>query len=192
LPGDYDANGAPRQEAIWFGDFPVGLLARDGSVTRLYHIEADALGSPRVVIDPTRGVRGTVVWRWDLKGEAFGDDTPSQDPDGDGMQFALDLRFPGQQFDSVLGFNYNYFRDYESATGRYVQSDPIGLGGGISTYGYVGGRPTLYVDRWGLDTTVVINGNVAIGDPMSWMGKHAGLYIDNGGDGLTCPHPPYQ
>ncbi len=157
--GDYDENGKALQQAIWLGGrgpspgqaLPVGLLVRHGGETRLYHIEADALGTPRAVIDPTRGTLGTVVWRWDLSGEAFGEDAPNEDPDGDGTRFVLDLRFPGQQYDSASGLNYNYFRDYDAATGRYSQSDLIGLAGGISTYGYVGGNPMSYVDPLGLD-----------------------------------------
>jgi RHS repeat-associated protein len=57
---------------------------------------------------------------------------------------------PGQYLDSESGLAYNVNRDYEPATGRYMQSDPIGLEGGLSTYNYVGASPLLHTDPLGL------------------------------------------
>jgi RHS repeat-associated protein len=148
--GEYDANGAPTQQIVWLGNLPVAVLAGSGTNQKLHYIEADALGTPRVVVDPTRGTLGTAVWRWDLTGEAFGNTAPNQDPDGDSTAFVFDMRFPGQQYDSVSGLSYNYFRDYDAATGRYAQSDPIGLGGGINTFGYAEANPTWNTDPRGL------------------------------------------
>jgi RHS repeat-associated protein len=145
--GDYTPDGQALQQAIWLDGLPVGLLIGHGISQKLYYIQPDALGTPRVLIDPDRDV---AVWRWQLEVDAFGDHVPNQDPDNDGIQFVLDMRFPGQRFDKDTGFNYNYFRDYEAATGRYSQSDPIGLEGGYSTYAYVTNNPLKWTDRRGL------------------------------------------
>ena len=60
------------------------------------------------------------------------------------------MRFPGQYFDAETGKHYNYFRDYDPSTGRYIQSDPLGIDVGLSTYGYVRGQPLSLTDVFGL------------------------------------------
>jgi RHS repeat-associated protein len=64
--------------------------------------------------------------------------------------FDYDERASGLCQDAETQLNYNYFRDYDPGTGRYVQSDPIGVAGGINGYAYVGGDPVGLVDPRGL------------------------------------------
>lgn len=145
--GDYNAVGMNNRldEYVWLDDLPVAVLT--GTAGTLAYLEPDHLGTPRVAVDPARNV---AIWKWPLSNDAFGESVPQTDPDADGKQLTLDLRLPGQVWTAESGLNYNYFRDYEAATGRYVESDPIGLWGGPSTYAYVGDSPLASSDRDGL------------------------------------------
>lgn len=135
------------QDFIWLDDLPVGVV----DSTALLEIQPDHLGSPRKVYYPKAAA---LVWDWPILGNPFGEQPANEDPDADGKPFTLNLRFPGQQYDPETSLNYNYFRDYEAATGRYVESDPIGLDGGdVSTYTYVNHDPLNHIDPEGLAAT---------------------------------------
>ncbi|MBB5944496.1 RHS repeat-associated core domain-containing protein, partial [Xanthomonas sp. 3307] len=152
--GDYDTNGKALQQAIWLDDLPVGVLAG----TALNYVQPDHLGAPRAVID---SVRDVAIWAWDVKGEAFGTTPPNQDPDNDGTAFVFNLRFPGQRYDSATGLNQNYFRDYDAGTGRYAQSDLMGLQGSINTYAYANSQSIMLIDPFGLQSSAVVNSGAA-------------------------------
>jgi RHS repeat-associated protein len=147
LLGEYDQNGAAIREYVWLRDTPIAMFMPDpvnpSGEPLVYYIHTDHLNTPRVVVDKNNATR----WRW--LAEPFGTTAPEVNPSGL-SSFTFNLRFPGQYADAESGLFYNYFRYYAPDGGAYRQSDPIGLGGGINTYGYAGGSPTQYVDPRGL------------------------------------------
>jgi len=83
----------------------------------------------------------------------------NEDVDADGIKVSMNLRFPGQYYDSESGLHYNYYRTYDPLTGRYINSDPIGLEGGLNTFVYVGGNPMSRTDSFGLAWGYTERGN---------------------------------
>ena len=140
LLGQYTSAGAAIQETIWFNGHPVAAVI-GGS---LYYAFVDNLGTPRSLRRPSDNAE---VWRW-WQADAYGSQFPTNPTAG--VYVSYDLRFPGQQYDGATGYHYNWMRDYDPATGRYLQADPLGLGGGLARYSYVGGNPITYVDPTGL------------------------------------------
>lgn len=145
LLGIYNSAGTLTEEIVWLGDIPVATLRpKAGGGVNFSNIHTDHLNAPRLITAP---VSGTARWRWD--GEPFGGGIVSNNPAGVGA-FDFHLRFPGQMVIQETGLYYNYYRDYDPVAGRYIQSDPIGLQGGLNTYTYASGRPTLSIDPLGL------------------------------------------
>jgi len=106
-------------------------------------VHTDHLNSPRKVSRPSDN---QLEWRWDA--DPFGTAAANQNPAGLGT-FVYGLRFPGQYYMAETGLSYNYLRDYDPLTGRYVESDPSGLRGGINTYVYVEDDPINGIDPFG-------------------------------------------
>jgi RHS repeat-associated protein len=92
------------------------------------------------------------------------------------------IRFPGQYFDVETGLSFNNARNYDPTTGRYIQSDPIGLLGGSNTYDYGLNDPLKYIDPMGRDAILMINpGSAAVGSGL--YGGHAAVAVGNDNTG---------
>ncbi|WP_319089884.1 RHS repeat-associated core domain-containing protein, partial [Pseudomonas aeruginosa] len=145
LLGEAEHDGSGRklraQYYLWLDSLPLATIDADydaqgkvGNPTLLY-LHGDHLDTPRLATDAS----GQIAWQW--QSDAFGrGEALSQG------STQVNLRFPGQYYDAESGLHYNYFRDYDPETGRYVESDPIGLEGGINTYGYVNANPINQTD----------------------------------------------
>ncbi|HHM5956718.1 TPA: RHS repeat domain-containing protein, partial [Pseudomonas aeruginosa] len=185
LLGEAEHDGSGRKLRaryyLWLDSLPLATIDADydaqgkvGNPTLLY-LHGDHLDTPRLATDAS----GQIAWQW--QSDAFGrGEALSQG------STQVNLRFPGQYYDAESGLHYNYFRDYDPQTGRYVESDPIGLRGGLNTYGYVMGNPLRYIDPTGESIAIVealVVGAVIVGGAMiiNSLGNPAGQ-DSQGGD----------
>ncbi|MBD8528276.1 RHS repeat-associated core domain-containing protein [Pseudoxanthomonas sp. CAU 1598] len=170
-PNSNTDDGAIASVYVYFAGQPVAVI-RNGVVNYIYN---DHLGRPEVVANSTN----QPVWR--AKNYAFHREVMQQG----GSFGALNLGFPGQYYDAETNLYYNWHRYYDPSTGRYTQADPIGLMGGVNTYGYVGGNPIAAIDRNGLYTCVL----TTVG-PMG-VRDHAAVYTSRGdGSGGRALYDP--
>jgi RHS repeat-associated protein len=205
LLGEYNASGAPLYETAYLGGVPVGVIKQSGAAASatlavsVYNVWADHLGAPRMI---TRQSDEAIVWRWDAGVEPFGATAPNTNPNNLGA-FVFNQRLPGQVFDAETGLFQNWHREYNPRIGRYMQSDPIGLAGGINTYGYVEGNPVNYADPGGLskeDKDKYVNPpkiNVGGGGKINSLGKFTPIqfpppfgYCSTKGPATTAPTLP--
>ena len=128
------ATGAAQTEYIWLGDMPLALVTNG----TLYFIHPDHLNTPQKATDAGQNLA------WDAVLRPFGQTEQQTFPS------LTNLRFPGQYFDAEDGLHQNWFRDYDPNLGRYIESDLIGLRGGVNLYSYVSGNPARSFDSSGL------------------------------------------
>ena len=130
-------DGTPLRDYVWQQASLVAQIEGDTVHDTLTHLHSDHLRTPRLGTD----VAGNVVWRWE--GTAFGGTHPVENP------ATVNLRLPGQYADAESGLLFNWHRYYDPRIGRYVTSDPIGLGGGFNSYLYAAANPLVFTDPTG-------------------------------------------
>jgi len=102
---------------------------------------------------PVQILSPSLSTEWQVNYKPFGEVEVVQDNLGIGVKFG----YLGQQYDPESGYFYNQYRYYDARQGRYLQSDPIGLEAGLSTYAYALSNPLLLKDPTGLDVSIEIN-----------------------------------
>ena len=171
LIGEY---GTTNRDYVWMSGIPVAVIDTAGAPSTLNYVTADALDTPRAVSDST----GTTLWSWAWLNNPFGEQAPISS-----NGYTLNLRFPGQYYDAESGLVHNGYRDNCPECGRYIQSDPIGLNGGLNSYAYVGNNPLSNIDPMGLCPKCQGSGNA----PAPSVYQQRGQLANN----MTSSYDPY-
>ena len=174
--------GVLIKDYIWQeGMMPVAQIDNINNVDQVSYLYTDHLLTNRLATDQAQ----QVIWRWE--GEAFGN-TLAQEL----SNIQVNLRFPGQYFDVETNLHYNHFRYYDSMSGRYITSDPIGLQAGSNTYNYTDSNPLIYFDTHGLNPLAWAAGACKAWDKIAeWAGyEHKDWQddVDNNWDHNTSAH----
>ncbi|MBP7761804.1 MAG: hypothetical protein KA176_04470 [Alphaproteobacteria bacterium] len=111
LIGEYNGSGNLIREYVYANGEPLAQIDAGSPETILY-LHTDHLLTARYATN----AGGSTVWSWDSG--AFGKEAPTGSA-------TVNLRFPGQYFDSETGLHYNWHRYYDPATGRYITRDPL-------------------------------------------------------------------
>lgn len=167
LMAELDATGQPLRRHVHIENEPIAQISTNpvDQVVSVDYVHTDHLGTPVLLTNASAQVVA------DIESTPFGETFVNF------AQVTHNRRFPGQYEDAETGFHYNYFRDYDPTTGRYIQSDPAGIlrdfrepekkvmilinlwrptsnSGSVydlnTIYNYAGSNPVLYYDPYGL------------------------------------------
>jgi RHS repeat-associated protein len=105
---------------------------------RLYFIQSDLLGAPRLVTDANQ----EIMW--------LASYSPTGLANVKVERLSLNLRLPGQHADPDTGWHDNLHRTYDPQSGHYLEPDPLGPFPGGDALGYARQQPRRYIDPLGL------------------------------------------
>jgi RHS repeat-associated protein len=166
LLAEHDGEGATGwKNFLYLNGEPVALVSGNGV---RYFLHNDHLGRPELITDINKTLK------WKAANGSYSRTVTLGDPN------MMKLGFPGQYWDEETDTWHNGFRDYDPYTGRYIQSDPIGLAGGLNTYAYVDGNPVMRADPSGLDVCLESTNN-----PTVPFGLHQRVAVYDSSGGLV-------
>lgn len=141
ISAEADATGHVLAHYVYWDGHPIAKVephARAGA--RVTYLHTDAVGAVNFATDDA----GKLIWRADY--DAMGEATVWKSAGA----ADLNLRLAGQYFDAETGNHYNYFRDYDPKSGRYLEPDPAGVSGGANPYAFAANDPVNHSDALGL------------------------------------------
>ena len=134
--GEYDNAGA----LIARYDHGAGLVSRTGAAADAAYYSFDALGSTSEMTGSTGSVLNRYVYA------PFGAVLNQIENSPNPFQF-IGAYGVTKEFHSL---SFMRARFYDTASGRFSQSDPIGIAGGFNIYAYVQNNPVTMIDPLGL------------------------------------------